>query len=1354
MRVQKEGTNPPKARYRAFGQRLAELRRVRRIDRQADLATLLNATQQTVSRWEAGLSRPREHEIPLLAEALGTDVEGLRRVAGYATKTVVTSFDEPFPLDALSPESFERFCANLLRHLYRGAEVNHMGARGHAQEGTDILVTLADGTVRSFQCKRTEEFGPQKVHAAIAKHTVKAKQKFLLLSRVASPPARNAVRAHKDWHLWDKDDLSAKARSLAKIDQIALVDMFFAGRRSELLGVSEEGVWETTNDFFAPFQNAGGLFNHAWKLVGREEPLSKLQEHLADDAARVVLLTGSGGSGKSRVLKQAIEAYQAATSGVTVRFLARTAELTKKSLEELGDNPALLIVDDAHDRTDLGLLLQFAAMNNRARLLLALRPYGLEHLKAQASTFSLLDTVREVKLASLTKAEAELLAKQVLEKENGPVQAAKDIANLTYDCPLATVVGAQIVAREKKHFDLAKNEDDFRSTLFGRFQSVIAGELGQRADAEPIKKLLRVVSLCQPFYLDDRALLALVETVEGIAPHDTNRLFKLLIDGGVLFKRGLRYRLSPDVLADYVIEAACVGPNGRSTGYAEKAFDAADDRLVESLLLNLGKLDWRLSNGDASNSNLLDGVWGKLRPRSEYDDPHIRAVRSIAFYQPLRAVEFGEALIRKGEYLRQLPLIFKYAAYNLQYVARACAALWELGRNDSRPLHQHPEHAIRVLSELCEVTPQKPRDYNTAVVDFGLQIAADPSAWSSHYTPLDILSAIFKTEGHTTSSHNHTITLTPFTVNPDFVDPLRNRVLDLVIELLGSSNPRIAMRAASALGEALRYPMGLFNATVSQKARDEWTKLFCATLERIESTVRQNTYDPLVLVGIAKAVSWHANYSKSDTTTYAKRVRSALSSSLDYRVLATLSDGYGTELRRQDRNNFDALWDKHLKSLAADVVASYPNGEALRSYIAAQLSHIQEGTSDSAGGSPHVLYDALLAASPSLARATLSDALGNPQSITARFAASALRIIWLSDADEARKVAREFLGSGQYALHLAVGRTLSALDFTKVAYDEEEARALRALITSDNPHVVCAGIFAIRAVLRHSADEAMTLAREVKVSGSAEVADDLLCLFGFGAELPFERLRDDDFDLFLEKLVDVPELDGHWTETFLANASKVYPSKTLEFFIQRVERAVAENSWQYRPTNHGPYVHVPLTFKDTPEYGALLARTVSWMSNASYDEDRLGLFQYRARELFEAAFGEFDAEVTQFISQWSEAADAAAFKTMANILHEAPHKFIFTHAPLVTDLLTKAQRAGGDAQEHLCSALYVSAIGGVRQGSPGQPFERDLEAKAGAEKVLESLSKFSPAYELYEQVRKSAQQEIERSHREREAYED
>jgi transcriptional regulator with XRE-family HTH domain len=202
MDTQKTGNAPRKPQFETFGQLLGDLRRAARIERQADFALLVQATQQTVSRWEAGLSRPREKQLPLIASVLGTEVDELRVAAGYVVKTAVATFDQPFPVDALTPESFERFCAHLLQRLYRDATVHQMGNRGHTQDGTDIVVTLANGDVHSFQCKRTEEFGPQKVHAAVAKHAVKAAKKFIVLSRVASPQAREAVSSHKGWDLW------------------------------------------------------------------------------------------------------------------------------------------------------------------------------------------------------------------------------------------------------------------------------------------------------------------------------------------------------------------------------------------------------------------------------------------------------------------------------------------------------------------------------------------------------------------------------------------------------------------------------------------------------------------------------------------------------------------------------------------------------------------------------------------------------------------------------------------------------------------------------------------------------------------------------------------------------------------------------------------------------------------------------------------------------------------------------------------------------------------------------------------------------------------------------------------------
>src|SRR4029077_926044 len=98
-----------------------------------------------------------------------------------------------FPVDGLTPDSFERFCRHLLQAMYHEARVEHAGGQGHTQDGLDLSANFPDGTTFSFQCKRVGEFGPQKVRAAVAKHTAVAAKKILLLTKVASPQAREAI---------------------------------------------------------------------------------------------------------------------------------------------------------------------------------------------------------------------------------------------------------------------------------------------------------------------------------------------------------------------------------------------------------------------------------------------------------------------------------------------------------------------------------------------------------------------------------------------------------------------------------------------------------------------------------------------------------------------------------------------------------------------------------------------------------------------------------------------------------------------------------------------------------------------------------------------------------------------------------------------------------------------------------------------------------------------------------------------------------------------------------------------------------------------------------------------------------
>ncbi|UWU66095.1 helix-turn-helix domain-containing protein [Bradyrhizobium sp. NC92] len=1327
---------------------LIELRQKAGIASQTEFATLVKSTQQTVSRWEAGQSRPRDKQMPLIAAVLKANVADLLAAAGFTQKTAVVSFDQPFPIDGLTPDSFERFCRHLLQALYPTARVEHAGGHGHTQDGLDVIATFPDGSTFSFQCKRIDEFGPQKVRDAVAKHTVVAAKKVLLLTNIASPQARAAIKNSPDWEIWDREDISYRIRQLPLADQVRLVDIFFRGQRFALLGVNEAGPWETSEEFFVAFNNADGVFNHVWNLVGRKADLDALVQALSDPTVAAVLLMGTGGSGKSRILKQAIEAFEVDNKGTAVRYLSRNAEITKKSLEDLGTKEKLLIVDDAHDQTDLKILFQYAAdPSNKAKVVLSFRPYGLDHIKAQASNFSLVgEALREITLERLTSEESEQLAAQVLTKHGGPISAAKSIARLTRDCPLATVVGAQVVAKEERHFDLAQHEDTFRTLLFSRFQDIIAGQIGNKGEAESTKKLLKILALLQPIHPEDQALLHVIEQVEGLKPHDASRIMRSLTEAGVLFKRGLQYRLSPDVLADYIIEEHCVGALSASSGYAETVFDAANEKQVEHLLVNLSRLDWRRSSGDPSNSKLIDGVWSRLKPEHDYSDPHIKTVAEVAYYQPAKAIEFAERLIREGKFLKQLPEILQNAAFNFSYVERACEALWELGKRDDRPLAQTPEHPIRILSELCGVQPNKPLIYNEAIVDFGLKLLQHPDSWQYPYTPLDVLTPIFQTEGHTTESRNFSLTFRPHFVNVKAIAPLRNKVLRAIIDLLFNPDARIGVLAAESLENAFRYPMGMFNSTASNETRSEWTSVFVKGLQEVKAALKARAVDDLVLLSVWKAVAWHVHYGQDAAADAARKLKAFLPDTLAFRALTVLIDGHGVEFRRIDRHDHEKRWAAHIATLVSDLSATYPDAEARRAFIGSLLGHITKSYKRAATSYP--LYEALMRASVDFCRATLDDALANPASETRQFTPGALIILWDHNRDETRVVIAKLLATGREQLRASVAQAYSRILGTGL-YNDADIAILRTLLTDPSPWVVRSAISTLNSLPEEKVGLVIELARAASIGDSHHLADELLTVFTFH-EL-FKHLSVEDATVILDKLMAVPQLDGHWVEEFLAQASQAFPRETMAFFMRRVERAGESEDWKYRPINNGPYGHVLLRFRESAIYGDLLREVAEWMRAG---KSKPFLFGYRAKELFETCFGPFAGETVKFLEQWIATSDEQDLRLIAGILGEAHHSFVFANRAFVERYLEKAKQVGPKVLEHAIGALYRSAIGGVRSGTPGEPMPRDIYMKDESEKILQSLPRFSPAYDLYDTLRRHAEDGIADSQRTKESFED
>jgi len=192
--------------------------------------------------------------------------------------------------------------------------------------------------------------------------------------------------------------------------------------------------------------------------------------------------------------------------------------------------------------------------------------------------------------------------------------------------------------------------------------------------------------------------------------------------------------------------------------------------------------------------------------------------------------------------------------------------------------------------------------------------------------------------------------------------------------------------------------------------------------------------------------------------------------------------------------------------------------------------------------------------------------------------------------------------------------------------------------------------------------------------------------------------------------------------------------------MDRVDHAARNEDWDYRPCNYGPYGHVPLQFRKSPDFGHVLQKVSSWMK--SRDDF---LFRERSAQLFDTMFKPFDEMLVSGLQQWTDIAIEADIRTISKILGEAPAAFVFEQRAFVIRFLERAKQFGKGVLDEATSELFRCAISGVRSGNFGEPTPRDLATKHGAEKALAELPRFSPAFALYESIAKHADWSINMS---------
>ena len=1332
-------------KFEKLGRLLSAARLAAGIAQQADLAVRLGVTQQSVSRWESGTSRPRQGELAKIAAALGVGLNDLSDAAGYSTALAKQpSLDAPWPLQALGHEAFERFCADVLRLLHPGDVVHPYGGTGHKQEGLDIDVAHQDGKRTTYQCKRRNEFGPQAIAKAVQEHDAPSDRSVFLISKLATPKAREAIKNHPGWDLWDREDITREIRlRLSDVERFRLVDTYFPGQHRALLGELGPSVWRTPGEFFAATMAPTSGFTHDWPLLGREEELQSLAQFAQSSPPFVHLLTGAGGSGKSRVLKELADTVVANGDTTRVYFAAREA-MTSKDLHALGPGKKLLICDDAHERSDIALLIDFAAdPKNQSLVILAQRAYGFHRVEQQVQAICG-DHISKTHLAPLSLEQSKKLADQALERYGADRRHADALARYTRDCPLATILGARVLADTRDSPWWLLSEEKFRHELMRLLVSKTVSGVSQGLNESSVRITLGALALLQPLVPDDPALAEALGKIAGLSAVEVKGVLKRLREAGVVFRHGTKMRIAPDLLGDFLVEDQCIDANGSSTGFAEQLFDAVPEAYVEPILVNLGRLDWAKCNGDTRSSKLLDALWAKLRWQSEYEDAHLKAAAAVAYYQPRQALRFVRRMMDEGRRHDHLANALRNAAFTLEWLPDACILLWGMGRDDKRQINQEPSHGVRVLAELAAPRPGKPIACIDRVVEFALSLLPQAASWSGAHSPIEILNSALETEGHTSSATHRAISMTPFIVSKDEVTAIRARIVDALIEQLGDKDLGRAVAAAGALHNALQYPHGLFGARVGAEVQQDWEVEFEQTLRKIEARVRGSSISPVVLVRLAKSVDWHAEFSSGKLKELAQSIVSHQDTDLRSRTLALLIDPWPTaHRRRRPRKTKEeqpyGYRDMEIErdDLIDDLKATYPEPEGLWKFVEGCLREIA-ACGGRQGSTPQVLISGLVALSLPHARYLVERA--NDDSLLAEHAGRALAYILEADKPSANKIVESLLQANDPRQLAIVAEAYSAVR-TLGTYDAVDETALRAMASSDQAWIQRCCANAMREAVRTNLDLFFDLLLQANIETSTQATEEYLMWLCGDDSLSLEAIGQERIGLLLEKFVKVPDLSGHWFQSLLRKLVVAFPESVVDFVKRRVQHAQLSRGYGYHP--------VPMRFElNRVSFGLAERADASRWLESLFD---WALEHESAGTSIGNWFGHVVASlcgvgdvVVEFLRSWVRRGGLPRLEVAIDVLRSGPRSLVFDHADLVREILELAQAHGTQVLEAARGSLWANAALGSRSGKVGEPFPEDLRLLERCNEMLSRLGRFDPAYKLYEDIRDHAQHNIDR----------
>jgi len=926
--------------------------------------------------------------------------------------------------------------------------------------------------------------------------------------------------------------------------------------RSKTFYVAEISPEHTSKD--------GPLFDFNQTLRGRQTRLSELDSFLNDPAKRIGFLSGRGGIGKTKLLRD----WSQATAGWEVLWVSQHGVWHEGSPGEIPATDTVVIADDAHHYGDIDKLISLVSSRtgeSRLKLLIATRPSGepfLDEMLARLADSS--SVARFKRLRSLKKTATVEIAGEML----GPKyeHLASRLAEVSKDTPLITVVGGKLIARGQIIPDLLANDREFRQLVFSKFHEERTGEFPSSGRSN--SALLELIAAVQPIDDEGSDFVSRAAVFLAIRPDQIRRGLSDLEQREVLIRGGGKLRIVPDLFADYLLEIASIDARGRANGFADAVFTTFEEAQLSSLLKNFAELDWRITRS-GSEARLLDNIWTSIVKRFRAQDAadrryFLRTAQGIVVFQPaniqkLIQVAMDEPVpsVRKWGLIRstqehilaQLPTLLGVTIVNEDVSSDAFARLWQLALHESQEVSGP---AQRTLKSAIGYEIYKHPIYNERVLEFVEHLAEDSTSYAADFTPLDLMDKLLDREIDVTEWEGGSISVSARPVPYDMIQALRERALRVVNHALYAGDPRIAARAAASLSSVLGefHPKFRAGVTAEEQAWQDQERL--GVLDTLRKRVEAEDVSLQLVWKIHRMLRWIGK--RAGQSAIVRDGAAALQHNLSrpeffelFDVLCTNEFEDNTEA---DGYNIPAQGRRGQQDSAiASLIARFSNVEDQVKVIEQLLQQAVD-----AGINPESVDPVLsqMCRNRRFLEGFSEYARQNPNSILASIAGIAVRVWRDRDLVQFARYGCLFAESlnlrtaGSVASSVAYG---PPLDVPVPA----DLKILSVLARRKESYIIHPVFFGLRRLTKVEAFRAPALAliTEVEIGNRHNLAKEYCDIFGpYG--IPPGLLDGAGLERMLANLVAVEELDRDSFGGFLANVCGISPMGIVSFFEARI----------------------------------------------------------------------------------------------------------------------------------------------------------------------------------------------------------